>query len=178
MRKHLSLFSCILICVIYLFVRLNYSDLGKRPHLKVTDWDALGYYMYLPAIVIYHDVKLLNWFPEIDQQYNVSGGELYQALKQDNGNYYFKYLGGVAVLQSPFFLAAHLYAKNSSHYKADGFSPPYQYAIAFGNLFYFILALFLLRSFLSIYFQDRIVAITLCLVTLATNLIQYVAVDG
>src|SRR5687768_16068533 len=131
MRKYLSLFSCIFICIIYLFVRLEYSDLGKRPNLKTTDWDALGYYMYLPGIVIYHDVTTLEWFSSIDEEYHVSGGELYQALQQDNGNYYVKYLGGVAVMQSPFFLAAHLYAKNSSHYKADGFSPPYQYAIVF-----------------------------------------------
>lgn len=178
MRKRYSSISCLFICIIYISVRLIYSDAEKRANMKVTTWDALGYYMYLPATIIYHDIKKLEWFPAIDSQYHLSGGELYQALKHENGNYYFKYLGGVSILQLPFFTIAHIYTENSSHYQADGFSPPYQYAIAFGSLLYFIVALFLLRAFLRIYFSDKITASALLLLTLATNLIQYVSIDG
>jgi len=177
--KKFSFAACILITLFYCTERIVYSDAYKRPDLKVTIWDALGYYMYLPSVIIYNDYKKLTWFPAIDSEYHVSGGELYQALQLDDGSgYYYKYLGGVSILQLPFFLAAHIYAKNFSHYKADGFSPPYQYAIAFGNVIYFIIALFFLRKFLLLFFTDEVTTATLLLTTLATNLIQYVAIDS
>lgn len=177
--KHkLSLLAIFIISFIYLGHRIYYADVDNPKKLIVTDWDALGYYMYLPATLIYHDYKKLDWIDRIDKEYPVTGGELYQALKHENGNYYFKYLGGIAILQLPFFTAAHIYAKVSGHYKADGFSPPYQYAIAFGNLLYFIVALFYLRKFLLLFFEDRVVMVSLFFLTLATNLIQYIAING
>jgi hypothetical protein len=88
-----------------------------------------------------------------------------------------KYLLGVAIMEAPFFLAAHFIALHSS-YPPDGFSPPYQYAIALAAIFYALLAVFLLRKLLLHYFSDLSVAISLCLLCLATNFIQYVAVDG
>ena len=100
MKKRYSLFSCLCIGLFYLSVRTVYSDFGIRPNLRLTTWDALGYYMYLPATLIYRDVKNLEWFPAIDAQYNLSGGELYQAVKHENGNYYFKYLSGVSLLSA------------------------------------------------------------------------------
>ncbi len=171
-----SLLACIIIALVLCKYRADKSDLHGQ-QLKVTDWDALGYYMYLPGIYIYHDITKLEWFPAIDSQYKMSGGGLYQASLQPNGNYVCKYLGGVALLQLPFFLAAHQYALHSS-WPPDGFSPPYQYAIAIGIIFYCIVALLFLRRFLLLYFSDSTVAITLLLLCLATNLVQYVAIDA
>lgn len=178
MRNKISLFAFVLICLVYTTERIIHADITNKP-IKVTTWDALGYYIYLPSFIIYHDYKELKWFPSIDSQYQVSGGALYQAQKLDKEQtYYFKYLGGVSILQLPFFWAAHLYTKNFSHYNADGFSPPYQYAIAFGNLIYFFLSLFFLRKFLLLFFSEEATTVTLLLSTLATNLIQYIAIDG
>lgn len=143
----------------------------------VTDWDALGYYMYLPGLFIYNDLAQLNWMDSIDKKYAVTGGELYQAGKQDNGKYVFKYLGGIAILQSPFFLVGHFIAKNTG-YPADGFSRPYQQAIAVAAILYCLLGIFILRKVLLLYFDDKVTAITLLLLCLATNLIQYVSVNG
>lgn len=149
----------------------------KDATVKVTDWDALGYYMYLPGLCIYNDVSKLEWFQAIDAQYKMSGGNLYQAGMQGNGKYVFKYLGGVAILQAPFFLIAHSLAPQLG-YPADGFSQPYQYALAIGILFYCMLSLFLLRWLMLQYFRDSTVAVSLLLLCLATNFIQYVAVDA
>ncbi len=178
LKYKLSLFACILICTVYIGHRIYYSTYNRDAKTIVTDWDALGYYLYLPATIIYQDYKQLAWFPAIDSQYHVSGGTFYQALKHENGNYYIKYLSGVALLQLPYFLTAHIYASNTSHYMADGFSPPYQQAIAWGNVIYFILALFLLRRLLLQYFSDKVTMISLLAMTLGTNLIQYVTVDS
>jgi len=178
MRKSYSLIACCIISLVLLQYRISYSNFGtNKTELKITTWDALGYYMYLPSAFIYHDATKLKWFPEIDKKYSVSGGWVYQANKCKNGNYVFKYLGGVAILETPFFLIGHWIAKNF-HYEADGFSQPYQYSLAFGVLLYFILSLFLLRSILRRFFSDLTTAITLLLVILATNIIQYVAIDS
>ena len=90
MKKNIySLFACVLITIILVQYRANYSDIESPTPLKITTWDALGYYMYLPAIFIYNDVKELKWFPEIDKEYSVSGGYMYQAQEHKNGNYVF-----------------------------------------------------------------------------------------
>ncbi len=158
-------------------VRLFYTEAGATGPLKVTTWDALGYYMYLPAKHIYHDEQDLKWFAAIDSTYSLSGGELYQAFKQPDGRYVFKYLKGVSQLQLPFFAVAHWVALHST-YPADGFSLPYQIAVAVACLFYCILALFVLRHILLRYFNDHTTALTLLLLGIATNFIQYVSVDS
>lgn len=148
-----------------------------QKELKVTTWDAFGYYMYNPSIFIYGDVSELKWVPTIEEQYKVTGGELYQASKLENGNYTNKYLGGVAIMQMPFFFVGHSIA-SLTDYPADGFSAPYQYSIAFGALFYCLLGLLLLRKVLARFFRDGPIAITILFVGLGTNLIQYTAIDG
>ncbi|NNJ55808.1 MAG: hypothetical protein HKP14_06735, partial [Bacteroidia bacterium] len=177
MKNIFSFVACILVSLVLIQHRVAYTDLSDGRKLNVATWDALGYYLYLPAAIIYNDATELNWFPEIDSTYDVSGGVLYQAQKTDNGNYVFKYLGGVAVMQLPSFLVGHAIAL-SSDYKADGFSPPYQYSLAFGAILYCILGLFLLRGILLRYFSDLATAVSLVLLVLATNLIQYISIDS
>ena len=177
MRKRYSLFACLLISIVIVSYRFAPMRYHKETPLVVTTWDALGYYFYLPSIFIYHDFKKLDWFPEIDKKYSVSGGKAYQFTACKNGNYVFKYLAGIAIMEFPFFITGHFIA-GSSGYQQDGFSPPYQFAIAFGAIIYFIMALFLLRKILLKYFNDSVTALTLLLMVLASNIIQYISIDG
>jgi hypothetical protein len=178
MKNRYSLIACCVISLVLLQYRLSYSGLDPKYTVKVTTWDALGYYMYLPSAFIYDDATQLKWFPGIDKKYQVSGGWVYQAnIYKKTNKYVFKYLGGVAIMEMPLFLIGHAIAK-ASHYEADGFSPPYQYSIAFGVLLYCLLSIFLLRNILLKFFSDKTTAFTLLLVMLATNIIQYVAIDN
>ena len=177
MKNKYSLIVCILVSIVLIQFRANYNPNPGSKELKITTWDSFGYYSYLPSVFIYDDCKQLNWIPNIDSIYNLTGGKLYQANKVENGNYVFKYLGGVSILETPLFLTGHLIAKNTA-YPADGFSAPYQYSLAYGVILYFILALFLLRSILLRYFNDFSVSLSLLLLVLATNLIQYIGIDN
>jgi hypothetical protein len=177
MKNKYSILGLFLIAIIVVAFRFIPEKYPKDSPLVVTTWDALGYYIYLPSFFIYHDYKELKWFPEIDKKYSVSGGYMYQANKCKNGNYLFSYTGGVAIIESPFFFLGHIIAAKFG-YKMDGFSPPYQFSIAFGAIIYFILALVLLRKILLKYFSDKVTATTLLLLVLASNVIQYVSVDG
>jgi hypothetical protein len=178
MKHRLSLWSCLIITVVLLAFRVFYSDIGAaRKQLILTQWDAFGYYLYLPATAIYHDYKKLNWAEAMDKKYLVSGGGAMPFIALENGNRVSKYLCGVALLQSPFFAVGHLIAKATGR-PADGFSAPYQYALGFGLILYSFLALLVLRRVLLCWFSDAAVAIALLLLCLASNFIQYAAVDS
>jgi hypothetical protein len=178
MKHVFSLIACIIISVALVQYRVSYTDIKPgNPPLKVTVWDAFGYYIYLPSIFKYHDFKELKWLTDIDKKYAVTGGDGWQAQKSDNGNYVFKYLGGVAIMEIPFYFTGDVMAK-SLGYPPDGFSAPYQYALGFGVIFYCILAIFLLRKILLVYFSDTVACLTLIMVCLATNFIQYAAIDN
>jgi hypothetical protein len=177
MRKPFSLIACFLVLLFAVQHRVRHISLREREELKVTDWDCLGYYMYLPGVFIYHDIKKLEWLPGIEDKYKMIGSWFYQASKIENGNFVGKYLIGVSIMQAPFFFVAHSIAI-VSHQNADGFSPPYQWAVAFAALFYTLVAVFLLRKFLLNYFTDKVVGISLLLLCLATNFIQYAAIDA
>lgn len=178
LRNKYSYISIFGILLIYITIRLLNVSYGQTDPLKVTTWDALGYYLYLPAILIYHDYKKLDWYPAIEKQYHLQGtGKFYQANKISNGNFVGKYLMGVAILELPFFLTAHWLAAPLG-YPNDGFSLPYQVSVSIGALVYTFLALLLLRKVLLHFFDDSTTALTLLLITLVTNLPQYVCIDS
>ncbi|MDP4683166.1 MAG: hypothetical protein NWS40_00610 [Crocinitomicaceae bacterium] len=172
-----SFLAVLLGLILAVTARVSYFSNNSTNGYNATTWDALGYYMYLPGVFIYQDVKELKWLPKVDSKYQVSGGSLYQANQLENGNFAFKYLAGVAILELPFFAIGHLCAYLSGE-PMDGFSWPYQYAILWGAIFWFFLGLLVLRKVLLQYYSESITTLTLLLLVFGTNLIQYVSVDG
>lgn len=145
----------------------------------VLTWDAMGHYLYLPAHFIYHDLSRLAFVPDIMREYSPTGS-FYQAFPAPDGPagaMVMKYPIGLAVLNTPFFWLGHWAAGHWNH-PQDGFSAPYQIAIAFGSLLYSLLALSLLRRVLLRYVSDTVVALVLALLVLGTNYVQYSAIDG
>ena len=78
----------------------------------------------------------------------------------------------MAMLYAPFFFIAHLLA-GITGYPADGFSLPYQLMLAMSSIFYLIVGIFVLRRMLKLYFNDLIVAVTLVVIYIGTNLFYY-----
>lgn len=148
-----------------------------RPGTEATlAWDVSGYYLYLPATFIYHDLEHLAFLPQIIEKYQPSYAPD-QAFPIENGNQVMKYSVGMAVLYSPFFLVGHLAAKLTG-YPADGFSLPYQAAIQLGSVLAAILGLFFLRKTLRRYFPDRTVGWAVLLIALGTNFFNYATFDA
>lgn len=176
MKNWKSFLAIIVIICFYIIIKINYGYRNDKT-IFVTDWDAFGYYMYLPSIFIYQDVTTLEWIDETEKKYHVlGGGQLYQAIKQNNGKYTNKYLGGVAILQMPYFFIGHIWAKLSGK-PQDGFSQPYQFSIGWGMLLSAFLSLFLLRKILLYYFSDAVVAVSIFILMMATNAIQYIGIS-
>jgi hypothetical protein len=177
MKSVLSFFACVVIALVLICYRVTTAGFATGKPLKITEWDAFGYYLYIPSVLLYDDYTTLKWVDSIDRKYSLLGGTGLPVRQAENGAYVNKYLCGVAVMELPFFYIGHAAAK-LSRYPPDGYSPPYQYALAFGIIIYSFLALLVLRSVLLLYYKDTVVAATLILIGLATNYIQYAAVDS
>jgi hypothetical protein len=153
-----------------------YPKWQQRDTEATLSWDVSGYYMYLPAIFIYKDLKKLEFRDSIIQKYRPSP-EFGQAFQHPSGNFVMKYSCGQALQYLPWFTIGHLLAKPLG-YAPDGFSKPYQVAIGWGSLLVALLGLWFLRKNLLVYFSEKTTAITLLLLIFGSNYLNYSAFDG
>lgn len=141
--------------------------------------DGIGYYAYLPAILIHGD-------PSFETLANLKfGGEMPRwagfGRSSRTGRYVDKYGVGTALLLTPFFVGAHIltYAFRSPadwhrfNFAADGFTFFYQHAVGLGAMAYGLLGIVLLRKALERWFSDEIVLLTLLALFAGTNLFHY-----
>ncbi len=141
-------------------------------------WDVLGYYLHLPAWLIYHDHGLndIAWIQQLMDQYNFTG-TLYQIGRGPTGDPIFFFLMGMSLFYLPWFLLAQLVAPLLG-FPADGFSLPYQYILAIGNITYTIIALVYLRKILLTFFRDKLSAFLLIILVAGTNYLHFVTVKN
>ncbi len=137
--------------------------------------DGVGYYLYLPAVFLAHDISLEK---TIAQQFAGKTEEWMGVARYPaTGKLLNRYPLGEAVLLAPFFFAGHLLAKISGA-TTDGFSAPYQFMTTLAGLFYLAAGLFLLRRILLQHFSSLTTVVTLIAITFATNLFHYGTSDN
>lgn len=150
--------------------------IGRILTLKTNElsWDVLGYYIHLPALFIYNDYGLndIGWIHTLLDKYQFTG-TLYQLSSGPEGNPIFFFLMGMAILYSPWFFIGHFLALVLG-YPTDGFSLPYQYSLAMGQVTYTIIGLVILRKILLHFFNESIAIILLIIVVLGTNYFHFV----
>ncbi|MEM6318666.1 MAG: hypothetical protein AAF960_13425, partial [Bacteroidota bacterium] len=161
-----------------IIVAATFYPKWQKPGTEATlSWDVMGYYLYLPSAFIYKDLIQLNFKDEILKSYHPTG-TFYQAYPHPKtGQYVMKYPIGLALLYLPFFALGHIYALTSD-YPPDGFSLPYQAAISWGSLFFAFIGLWFCQKALRQYFSNIISGIVILLIALATNYLNYTAIDG
>ncbi|RZK61784.1 MAG: hypothetical protein EOO59_04200 [Hymenobacter sp.] len=178
-RAPYSLLALLLLFVLMVQARLWAPYWDTHNVRAVLTWDALGYYLYLPAKFIYHDLSHLSFSADIMREYGPSAS-FYQAAQVPNapdGQLVMKYTAGLALLWVPLFWLGH-WAAAWLHYPQDGFSAPYQVAIGLGGMLYALLGLALLRRFLLRYFSDVVVTLVLVTLVLGSNYLQYAVYDS
>lgn len=107
--------------------------------------DNAAYYIYLPATFI-HGYTTESYPDSID--YKNAGGFM---LNKKENKVITKVTYGVAFLVAPFFVPAQ-YIISACGWQADGFSIHYHRLVVVAAIFYLILAMFILKSFLLFYF--------------------------
>ncbi len=170
--KKISLFVIIVLFGIIVALRFIY------PPVNVLSWDVFGYYLYLPAKFIHHDLGLAyqDWLNKLITQYQTTG-TLYQAYIGPTGQWVMKYSVGMAVMYLPFFFISHWIA-GLMGFPMDGLSLPYQYGLAIGGLVYSLIGLIYFRKILLKYFSDNISASVLIVTILGTNYINQASVGN
>lgn len=173
LRTYIPELIVVMYAALFLFTKNPSSEWDR-----VIVSDGKGYYAYLTALFIYHDTDY-GFIDNYESEYYPASRQLYKDFRFDTGKGIVnKYFPGIAVLWLPFFGAGHAVAVLSD-YPADGYSLPYQFAIAFAAFFYFWLALLILRKILRFYTKDEnAIAWALLATGLATNLIYYTVNAG
>ncbi len=137
--------------------------------------DALGYYLYLPATLLYDGpVSILDKPPTAIAEPGVRS-QLVAAkdvLRTEKGHLIIQYTYGVALLETPAFIAAHLYAK-AAGVVADGFSEPYVIALRLLHALYALIGLLLTYRILRRYFGAELSVLTVVMLFLGTNLFWF-----
>jgi hypothetical protein len=154
------------------FVNLNHHKWSGKDGVIV--WDIKSYYAYLPATFIYHDLSLdfINKYPEKNLNDKV------WRIKSPTGKRAIITTSGLSMMYAPFFFISHAYALLDKKYDADGYTKPYHVGLAFSALFYFIIALFLLRKILLKFVDEKATALTLLAVCGGTNLFYYLSYEA
>jgi hypothetical protein len=166
-------FSCVCISIVALFYYPKWNKEGSEATIS---WDVSGYYWYLPAFLIYHDVKQISFTQNILNQYKPTP-ELLQAFKHPKGNFVFKYSSGQAILLLPGFLLGHT-AAHLFDFPLDGFSKPYQFGIFIWALLVTLIGLIILRKILLSFFSETATGLTILTICFATNFLEYGAITN
>lgn len=170
----------LLIAALYLYVMFNRQEIWQQKGYAFA-WDKGGYYVYLPALFIYHDLGRLTFYKEINRKYELTfeRGIYYACYDQPaTGMRVNKYGPGIAIAQLPFFWLGHAITCIDGTYPADGFSYYYQFAIYLSTAFWAIMGLIAVRNLLSRYFAEEVVMPVLLLLAFGTNLYSYAVFDS
>ena len=143
------------------FILISDDQLISKNHI----WsDQEGYYLYLPAIFIY------SGFDELP----VRTKKVYDYIDENNQRrVYSKYTCGVALMQVPFFIVAHLWQKLFSPLEATGYSLTYSRLIWIAALAYVLCGLWILYRVLRKRWSAQISLLTIGLTFFGTNLLHY-----
>ena len=137
--------------------------------------DGFSYYVYLPSWFLFHDTTLSAVARDC------CGGvyPTYTAIIRwpSTRRWVNAHPIGVAIMQVPFFVAAHLLTR-WTNLSPDGFTLYYQHAIGLSGLLWAMAGLMVLRGVLRRHFSERIIAATLVVVLLGTNLYHYATFDS
>lgn len=159
-RPSASLVAVAVVMLFFLLIAWQWSWRGGPP---IIHSDVEGYYGYLRAMFITHDLG-----------HEAMNTTYLHATPTGTLN---KYFAGEAVLLLPFFLLGHLWAHLSGA-AVDGLSLPYQRAIGIAALCYALVGLLAFRAFLRGFgLRDLTVAVVLLVLGLGTQYMQYVAVQ-
>jgi len=161
-----SIIAIVLILITYLSYIFN-THMYSKPEKVIRFADIWIYYSYLPATFVEKDYKL-----QFLSNPDAANRHMYSYTTAPNEGRVIKTSMGIAIMYSPFFFIAHALAEKTG-YKADGYTVPYAFALLISCVFYLAFGFFFLRALLLKYFKDKIVAITLIIIGVATNLLWY-----
>lgn len=157
-----------------MFWHLLYVRLSDTTRHMVIGSDAAGYYAYLPAVFLHHDLEFKFCKEGEPTKIDAFGANHHFFMNRTlEGKQINKYFIGTSILELPFFFGAKIGAQWFGHPK-DGYSFPFQAGVAIAGMFYAFLGLDQIRKLLiKKNISDPTIALTLLLIFFGTNLYHY-----
>lgn len=164
-KRNIKIWILLLLFGFSVFLTLNrHSKSGVQNYHSEIWADKAGYYIYLPSLFIYN-FQAEKLPSNIDKKTG-------NGFSIDDDKIITKYTYGVALMQSPFFIAGHLLSKLFG-YQDDGFSLIYHKAINISAVVYAFFSFILLYLFLIRYVSKRTSLYALICIYLGTNILYY-----
>lgn len=158
-----------LIAVLYVALAIYY---GKYRTEKVIVWDTIVYYEYLTAAFMFNDLSF-EFAKNLPEDFD---GEIWLSTGPD-GEQFPKTSMGVAIMLTPTYLLAMTF-----NWLFDlgsyGYSSFFQAFIVLAGIFHFLAGLIFLRKILNRFFEEKVVAYTLIIISLATGLAYYAGLEA
>lgn len=171
MLKNKANITIFIITLVLVLVSSN-INWGRNYWKSILEADAKGYYAYLPAVFIYHDLNF-GFFDKIEKETYYNPNTFYDYRSGSNGKTINKYYCGTAVAEAPFFLMAHGLSLMVGN-PADGFSKLYPIFINIAAIFYLMIGLLFLNALLKNYgICERNRILVLIAAVFGTNIFYY-----
>jgi hypothetical protein len=165
--RRVSLFVVLVMVLVTAIISVNglWQGADGEGWKRTIRSDAKGYYGYLQAIFLRHDLG----HEEFDPTYVKFTPE---------GRTLNKYFCGTSLLMAPWFAVGHFFALQDPEAPRDGTSAYEQKAISTGGWVFLFLGLLALRSLLlGMGIRDGVVAWSMATVSMGTPLLQYAAMQ-
>jgi len=139
--------------------------------------DARGYYAWLPALFIYHDLNF-NFFDSVEMKEPTCGPQVGIPVQDYrysfNSRYCDKYYPGASFLMLPFFIIAHCSTIFFTPYPPNGYSLLYYKIMALGGIFYYLCGmLFFLNILRQLQLNTSQKSLTILFITFGSNILFY-----
>ncbi len=171
----LNTYAIPIIAVILVIVSLNINS-GKDYRSGMIMSDGKGYYAYLPAIFIYHDLHF-HFFDKIEKETYYSKYHYYDYRITVDDRVINKYYAGTALAMLPFFGMGHLLSVITGE-PPDGYSVWYSSMINLAAICYLAIGLWFLSKLLRTWDIRRgYVTLILCTIVFGTNVFYYSVVE-
>lgn len=170
--KYLNRYAGVLIAAIFIWI--TFSDISKR---QVFYGDALGYYSYLPAFFIHHNLTHIQDTKEIESisaevRGQIDSWSMHYPINQ-KGNTIIQYTYGLSLTNLPFFGLGSMASKLTGQ-AMDGYNKYFESAIRLSSLFYGLGSLWLLYLLISRWsFQKELSIFVINLLLWGTNLFWF-----
>lgn len=171
----LNKFALLIIAAILVIVSLNINS-GKDYSSGMIMSDGKGYYAWLPAIFIYHDLHF-HFFDQIEKEKYFSQNHYYDYRMTIDDKVINKYYAGTALAMLPFFGIGHLMSAITGE-PLDGYSSPYTSVINLAAICYLTFGLLFLSKLLKTYqIRQNYRTLILFAIVFGTNVFYYTVVE-
>jgi len=148
---------------------------GTGLNSPVVRSDGFGYYSYLPAMLVDHDLSYSTLQANLPPHTYL--GSFGIARHPRTGKLFTKYPIGTAIMESPSYLVAYVGAKVTGQ-PASGYSPVFQYANVASSIGWLLVGILLAYGALRRWFSEGVCLLAITLLVFATNLFHYATYDG